>query len=105
MARASTKLDIFVTGTGNADVITLDHMRQMVTTERRMVIYAGGYAEAFAALREGIHAGDIYQANLTYMLAGSYRGDPVGRGRDRRFGRAQARCRPGRRLLHPRQGA
>ncbi|MEO0056639.1 MAG: hypothetical protein RIT17_69 [Pseudomonadota bacterium] len=38
----------------------------------------GGYAEAFAALREGIHAGDIYQANLTYMLAGSYRGDPVG---------------------------
>ena len=38
----------------------------------------GGYAEAFAALREAIHAGDIYQANLTYPLAGSYRGDPVG---------------------------
>ncbi len=38
----------------------------------------GGYAAAFAALREAIHAGDIYQANLTYTLAGSWRGDPVG---------------------------
>lgn len=38
----------------------------------------GGYAAAFERLREAIHAGDIYQANLTYNLAGSYRGDPVG---------------------------
>ena len=38
----------------------------------------GGYAAAFAALREAIHAGDIYQANLTYPLAGTFRGDPVG---------------------------
>lgn len=38
----------------------------------------GGYAAAFAVLREAIHAGDIYQANLTYPLAGSFRGDPVG---------------------------
>ncbi|WP_017664377.1 aminodeoxychorismate synthase component I [Porphyrobacter sp. AAP82] len=38
----------------------------------------GGYGAAFAALREAIAAGDIYQANLTYPLAGSYRGDPVG---------------------------
>jgi para-aminobenzoate synthetase/4-amino-4-deoxychorismate lyase len=38
----------------------------------------GGYAAAFATLNEAIHAGDIYQANLTYPLAGSYRGDPVG---------------------------
>ena len=37
----------------------------------------GGYDAAFAALREAIHAGDIYQANLTYPLAGSYRGYPV----------------------------
>ncbi|MFL0354972.1 aminodeoxychorismate synthase component I [Erythrobacter sp. GH1-10] len=37
----------------------------------------GGYEAAFAAMREAIHAGDIYQANLTYPLAGSYRGDPV----------------------------
>ncbi len=37
----------------------------------------GGYVEAFETLREAIHAGDIYQANLTYPLAGSYRGDPV----------------------------
>ncbi|WP_298471133.1 aminodeoxychorismate synthase component I [uncultured Erythrobacter sp.] len=37
----------------------------------------GGYVEAFEALREAIHAGDIYQANLTYPLAGSYRGDPL----------------------------
>jgi para-aminobenzoate synthetase/4-amino-4-deoxychorismate lyase len=38
----------------------------------------GGYAAAFAALKQAIHAGDIYQANLTYPLAGSFRGDPVG---------------------------
>jgi para-aminobenzoate synthetase/4-amino-4-deoxychorismate lyase len=38
----------------------------------------GGYAAAFAQLREAIHAGDIYQANLTYPLAGSFRGDPTG---------------------------
>ncbi|MEO1730676.1 MAG: aminodeoxychorismate synthase component I [Pseudomonadota bacterium] len=37
----------------------------------------GGYEAAFATLREAIHAGDIYQANLTYPLTGSYRGDPV----------------------------
>ncbi|MEL6878061.1 MAG: aminodeoxychorismate synthase, component I, partial [Pseudomonadota bacterium] len=37
----------------------------------------GGYAEAFEILQEAIRAGDIYQANLTYPLAGSYRGDPV----------------------------
>ncbi|MBV7258787.1 aminodeoxychorismate synthase component I [Erythrobacter crassostreae] len=37
----------------------------------------GGYDTVFAALREAIHAGDIYQANLTYPLSGSYRGDPV----------------------------
>jgi len=38
----------------------------------------GGYAAAFARLAEAIRAGDIYQANLTYALAGSYRGDPAG---------------------------
>lgn len=37
----------------------------------------GGYSQSFEALREAIHAGDIYQANLTYPLAGSYRGDPI----------------------------
>jgi len=37
----------------------------------------GAYVEAFDKLREAIHAGDIYQANLTYPLTGSYRGDPV----------------------------
>jgi len=37
----------------------------------------GGHGEAFAALQERIAAGDIYQANLTYPLFGSYRGDPV----------------------------
>ncbi|MEM6477318.1 MAG: chorismate-binding protein, partial [Pseudomonadota bacterium] len=37
----------------------------------------GGYAQAFETLREAIHAGDIYQANLTYPLAGSYRGEPL----------------------------
>ena len=38
----------------------------------------GGYAAAFETLGEAIRAGDIYQANLTYPLAGSFRGDPVG---------------------------
>lgn len=38
----------------------------------------GGYAAAFAALGEAIRAGDIYQANLTYPLAGAFRGDPTG---------------------------
>ncbi|MDY7097035.1 MAG: aminodeoxychorismate synthase component I [Pseudomonadota bacterium] len=37
----------------------------------------GGYDAAFAALRDAIHAGDIYQANLTYPLSGSYRGDAM----------------------------
>ena len=37
----------------------------------------GGYLTAFANLREAIHAGDIYQANLTFPLAGSWRGDPL----------------------------
>jgi para-aminobenzoate synthetase/4-amino-4-deoxychorismate lyase len=37
----------------------------------------GGHEAAFAALQETIAAGDIYQANLTYSQAGSYRGDPV----------------------------
>ncbi|UAB78631.1 aminodeoxychorismate synthase component I [Erythrobacter sp. SCSIO 43205] len=36
-----------------------------------------GYASAFGQLREAIHDGDIYQANLTYPLTGSYRGDPL----------------------------
>jgi para-aminobenzoate synthetase / 4-amino-4-deoxychorismate lyase len=37
----------------------------------------GGYAEAFDRLQEAICAGDIYQANLTFPLAGSFRGDPL----------------------------
>ena len=37
----------------------------------------GGYARAFAEMQERIAAGDIYQANLTFPLSGSYRGDPL----------------------------
>ena len=37
----------------------------------------GGYAKAFATLREAILAGDIYQANLTFPLAGTWHGDPL----------------------------
>ncbi|MEP2735484.1 MAG: aminodeoxychorismate synthase component I [Erythrobacter sp.] len=37
----------------------------------------GGYSRAFAAMHDAINAGDIYQANLTYPLAGSYQGDPL----------------------------
>lgn len=36
-----------------------------------------GYEEAFAALQEAIAAGDIYQANLTFPLAGAFTGDPL----------------------------
>lgn len=38
----------------------------------------GGYEEAFARLQEAIRAGDIYQANLTFPLAGNFTGDPLG---------------------------
>ncbi|MXP15439.1 aminodeoxychorismate synthase component I [Altererythrobacter confluentis] len=37
----------------------------------------GAYVEAFDALQNAIRAGDIYQANMTLRLVGSYRGDPV----------------------------
>jgi para-aminobenzoate synthetase/4-amino-4-deoxychorismate lyase len=37
----------------------------------------GAYLEAFEALQESIRAGDIYQANLTFRLAGAARGDPL----------------------------
>ncbi|MFM5953607.1 MAG: aminodeoxychorismate synthase component I [Novosphingobium sp.] len=37
----------------------------------------GGYVAAFTALQDAIAAGDIYQANLTFHLAGSFRGDPL----------------------------
>ena len=38
----------------------------------------GGYEQAFAQLQEAIRAGDIYQANLTFPLAGNFTGDPLG---------------------------
>jgi para-aminobenzoate synthetase/4-amino-4-deoxychorismate lyase len=38
---------------------------------------AGGYAAAFTALLDKIAAGDIYQANLTFPLAGAFTGDPL----------------------------
>jgi para-aminobenzoate synthetase / 4-amino-4-deoxychorismate lyase len=37
----------------------------------------GGYGARFAALGEAICAGDVYQGNLTFALAGSWRGDPL----------------------------
>ena len=37
----------------------------------------GAYAAAFARLAASIAAGDIYQANLTFPLAGPWRGDPL----------------------------
>ena len=37
----------------------------------------GGYARTFTALREAIEAGDVYQANLTFQLSGSWHGDPL----------------------------
>ncbi|MCB2067670.1 MAG: aminodeoxychorismate synthase component I, partial [Erythrobacter sp.] len=40
-------------------------------------ISPGSYLDMFDALQEAIRAGDIYQANLTFPLAGPARGDPV----------------------------
>ena len=40
-------------------------------------ISPGAYEEAFARLQEAIRAGDIYQANLTFPLAGGFTGDPL----------------------------
>ena len=37
----------------------------------------GGYARAFGQMRAAILAGDIYQANLTFRLAGGFSGDPL----------------------------
>jgi len=37
----------------------------------------GGYSQAFAQIQQAIAAGDIYQANLTFPLAGAFRGDPL----------------------------
>ncbi len=41
-------------------------------------ISPGGYADAFTELQQAIEAGDIYQANLTFPLAGNFTGDPLG---------------------------
>ena len=40
-------------------------------------ISAGAYCAAFEDIQEAIRAGDIYQANLTFPLAGPARGDPA----------------------------
>lgn len=40
-------------------------------------ISAGAYRQAFDALQEAISAGDIYQANLTFPLAGTWQGKPL----------------------------
>ncbi|GGB88289.1 para-aminobenzoate synthetase [Novosphingobium endophyticum] len=37
----------------------------------------GRYGQTFDLLRDAITAGDIYQANLTFPLAGPWRGDPL----------------------------
>ncbi len=40
-------------------------------------ISLGAWEERFAQLQQRIAAGDLYQANLTFPLTGSYRGDPL----------------------------
>ncbi len=40
-------------------------------------VSTGAYLDAFDRLHEAIRAGDIYQANLTFRLAGAARGDPM----------------------------
>jgi para-aminobenzoate synthetase/4-amino-4-deoxychorismate lyase len=43
----------------------------------RPAISRAEYADAFAAVQDYIHAGDIYQANLTFPLSADYAGDPL----------------------------
>ena len=40
-------------------------------------ISPGAYQRAFDTLQQAIAAGDIYQANLTFPLAGGFPGDPL----------------------------
>ena len=40
-------------------------------------ISPGAYHAAFEKMQAAIHAGDIYQANLTFPLSGSWQGDPI----------------------------
>ncbi|MCX7284159.1 MAG: aminodeoxychorismate synthase component I [Novosphingobium sp.] len=40
-------------------------------------ISCGGYARTFELVQEAIRAGDIYQANLTFPLTGTWDGDPL----------------------------
>ena len=40
-------------------------------------ISQGAYVRAFERLQQAIADGDIYQANLTFLLAGSWSGDPL----------------------------
>ncbi len=40
-------------------------------------VSTGTYQTAFETLKSAIRAGDIYQANLTFPMAGSWHGDPV----------------------------
>lgn len=46
-------------------------------SELRPSISRSDYSRAFAAVQEYIHAGDIYQANLTFPLTADYAGDPL----------------------------
>ena len=46
-------------------------------SELRPAISRAEYADAFAAVQDYIHAGDIYQANLTFPLSADYAGDPL----------------------------
>jgi len=41
------------------------------------LLSTGGYARAFDGVHEAIAAGDIYQANLTFPLGGTWSGDPL----------------------------
>ena len=46
-------------------------------SELRPAISRAEYGDAFAAVQDYIHAGDIYQANLTFPLSADYAGDPL----------------------------
>jgi para-aminobenzoate synthetase/4-amino-4-deoxychorismate lyase len=66
-------------GTISADVVAsyLPDPAGAWLSQLRPAISRAEYGDAFAAVQDYIHAGDIYQANLTFPLSADYAGDPL----------------------------
>jgi len=65
----ANEVPVWLAGAGGSGAVSIGPLDPQLSP--------GGYEAAFDALQDAIGAGDIYQANLTFPLAGSYRGDPL----------------------------